>query len=85
MFLCFQLSIHLFKAVLVWTGSFLRTKERKTQSVKKINKPIGKMTAGDLSAQQTIWCRLALTTGCGIVLRHWRTKAASHLMKGWEK
>lgn len=28
----------------------------------------------DLSPQQTLWCRLALTTGCRIALRHWRSQ-----------
>lgn len=28
----------------------------------------------ELSFQQTLWCRLALTTGCRIVLRHWKSK-----------
>uniref|UniRef100_A0A3P8RLF1 Reverse transcriptase domain-containing protein n=1 Tax=Amphiprion percula TaxID=161767 RepID=A0A3P8RLF1_AMPPE len=26
-----------------------------------------------LTVQQTLWCRLALSTGCRIVLRHWKT------------
>lgn len=28
----------------------------------------------ELSSQQILWCRLALTTGCRIVLRHWKSK-----------
>ena len=36
---------------------------------------LGILTEGvDLSAQQTLWCRLALSTGCRIVLRHCKTK-----------
>lgn len=36
---------------------------------------LGIVTEGvELSLQQTLWCRLALTTGCRIVLRHWKTK-----------
>ena len=36
---------------------------------------LGIIPAGvDLSVQQTLWCRLALITGCRIVLRHWKSK-----------
>lgn len=28
----------------------------------------------ELSPQQTLWCRLALTTGCRIALRHWKSQ-----------
>lgn len=36
---------------------------------------LGIITEGvGLSAQQTLWCRLALITGCRVVLRHWKTK-----------
>uniref|UniRef100_A0A3Q1FEA2 Reverse transcriptase zinc-binding domain-containing protein n=1 Tax=Acanthochromis polyacanthus TaxID=80966 RepID=A0A3Q1FEA2_9TELE len=27
-----------------------------------------------MSYQQTIWCEMALTIGCRIVLRHWKSK-----------
>lgn len=28
----------------------------------------------EVSYQQTLWCRLALITGCRIALRHWKTQ-----------
>jgi len=37
----------------------------------------------ELSYQQTQWCRLALTTGCRVVLRH--QKVLSHFINGWEE
>lgn len=37
---------------------------------------LGIITEGvELLSQQTQWCRVALITGCRIVLRHWKSKS----------
>lgn len=66
-----QMTWNLWENIITFLNKILRTELLQSPALCIL----GIITEGvDLSAQQTIWCRLALTTGCRIVLRHWKTK-----------